>query len=203
MLRPPSPRRYCDRPRLIAVRWDDLFADLEAQADALDRAARSGEVAERTRIELASIGMLDRLRPAEGSPVRLTLIGGASVSGTLERVGVDWLLVSEREAREVLVVLSAVRTVGGLGRAAAAPGSAGVVAARLTLRSALRGLARDRSGVALQLVDGTVLAATIDRVGNDFVEAARHPVGEERRQGAVRDVVLVPFASIAAVRRQR
>jgi hypothetical protein len=188
---------------LISVRWDDLFSDLEAQADALDRAERSGEVAERTRIELASIGMRDRLRPAVGSPVRLTLLGGASVAGILERVGVGWLLVAEREAREVLVVLAAVRTVGGLGRAAAAPDSAGVVAARLTLRSALRGLARDRSGVALQVVDGTVLAATIDRVGDDFVEAARHPVGEERRPGAVRDVVLVPFASIAAVRRQR
>jgi hypothetical protein len=188
---------------LIAVRWDELFADLEAQADALDRAERSGEVAERTRIELASIGMLDRLRPAQGGAVRLQLRGGAFVAGTLERVGVDWLLVSEGAAREMLVVLSAVQAVSGLGRAAAVPNSGGAVAARLTLRSALRGLARDRSGVALQLVDGTVLAATIDRVGNDFVEAARHAPGELRRQSAVRDVVLLPFAAIAAVRRER
>ena len=74
------------------MRWDDLFADLEAQADALDRAERSGEVAERTRFELASIGMLDRLRPARGGAVRLQLAGGGFVAGTLERVGVDWVL---------------------------------------------------------------------------------------------------------------
>ena len=184
------------------MRWDDLFADLEAQADALERAERSGEVAERTRIEMASIGMLDRLRPAQGGAVRLQLAGGAYVAGTLDRVGVDWLLVSESAAREVLVVLSAVQAVSGLGRAAAVD-SGGAVAARLTLRSALRGLARDRSGVALQLVDGAALAATIDRVGNDFVEAARHAPGELRRQSAVRDVVLLPFAAIAAVRRER
>jgi hypothetical protein len=187
---------------LIVVRWDDLFADLEAQVDALDRAERSGEVAERTRIELASIRMLDRLRPALGGAVRLQLIGGTSFAGTLDRVGADWLLVSDGGAREVVVVLSAIQAVSGLSRAAL-PDAPGAVAARLTLRSVLRGLARDRSGIALQLVDGTTVAATIDRVGGDFVEAARHPPGEVRRQSAVRDVLLVPFAAIAAVRRER
>lgn len=185
------------------MRWDDLFADLEAQADALERAERAGEVAERTRIELGSIGLLDRLRPAQGSAVRIQLAGGIAVAGSVDRVGVDWLLVSEGDAREVLVALSAVRTVAGLGREAAVPDSGGTVLARLTLRSALRGLARDRSGVAIHLVDGTALAATIDRVGADFVEAARHPAGEPRRRDMVRDVVLVPIAAIAAVRRSR
>jgi hypothetical protein len=121
----------------------------------------------------------------------------------MERVGVDWLLVAESVTREALIVSAAVRTIAGLGRRAAVPESGGAVLARLTLRSALRGLARDRSGVALHLVDGTVLAATIDRVGVDFVEAARHPAGEARRRDAVHDVVLVPFPALAAVRRER
>jgi hypothetical protein len=185
------------------MRWQDLFADLEAQADALEVAERAGEIAERTRIELASIGILDRLRAAQGSPVRLQLAGGTAVTGTLERIGVDWLLVAESGAHEVLVVLAAIRTVAGIGRAASVPASGGGVQARLTLRSALRGLARDRSGVTLQLVDGTMLAATIDRVGADFIEAARHPAGEARRHDAVRDVVLVPCSAIAALRRAR
>jgi hypothetical protein len=83
----------------------------------------------------------------------------------------------------------------------AVPGTAGPVLAKLTLRSALRGIARDRSAVRLHLADGEVLDATIDRVGSDFVEIARHAASEARRQRDVRDVILVPIAALAAVRR--
>lgn len=187
---------------MTTVRWDDLFTDLEAQAAALDVAERAGEISERTRIEFATIAMHDRLRAAVGAPVRLSLAGGLSVGGTLTRVGADWLLLDEGRAREAFVVLASVRTVAGLARYSATPGSDGVVLARLTLRSALRAVARDRSGVRLHLVDGDVLAATIDRVGADFVEVARHPAGEARRRGEVRDLALVPFSALAAVRRE-
>ena len=66
----------------------------------------------------------------------------------------------------------------------------------------MRAVARDRSGVRLYLVDGTVIAATLDRVGADFVEAAIHPTGEPRRHSGVRDVQLVAFTALAAVRRE-
>jgi hypothetical protein len=133
--------------------------------------------------------------------VRLQLTAGAALAGTLARVGADWLLLDEGAGREAVVTLAALRGVGGLGRHSAVPGSQGRVAARLTLRGALRGIARDRSAVRLHLVDGDVLDATLDRVGADFVEAARHAPGEPRRRGEVREVSLVPFAAIAAVRR--
>ena len=53
------------------VRWDELFADLEAQADALAVAERAGEVDERMRIELGGLALGDRLRAAIGRPAHL------------------------------------------------------------------------------------------------------------------------------------
>jgi hypothetical protein len=183
------------------VRWDDLFADLEAQADALAVAERAGEVDERTRIEVGSLGLGDRLRAAVGTPVHVQVLGGLTVSGALHRVGADWLLLDETAGREAVLFLHAVVSVGGLGRAAAAPASEGVVHARLSLRSALRGLARDRAAVRLHLVDGSALDTTLDRVGADFVDVALHAPGEARRRTDVRGVRTVPVAAIAAVRR--
>lgn len=184
------------------MRWDDLFADLDAQADALELAERAAEIGERARIEIARLALLDRLRAALDTTLRLELAGGVALTGTVQRVGVDWLLLDEGAGREALVALPAVQTVLGLGRLSAVPGSGGQVLARLTLRSALRGIARDRSGVQLHLTGGGVVAATIDRVGADFLEVARHAVGEARRRSEVRDVVLVPFTAVTAVRRQ-
>jgi hypothetical protein len=183
------------------VRWDDLFADLEAQADALEVAERAVEVGERARIEFAAIGLLDRLRAAIGTPIRVEVAGGLALEGTVQRTGADWVLLDRCAGREALVALGALRSVHGLGRVSAVPGTEGVVAARLGLRSALRGVARDRSAVRMHLVDGAVHDATIDRVGTDFVEVARHAAGEARRRGEVRDVVIVPMGALAAVLR--
>ena len=183
------------------MRWDDLFTDLEAQAEALDVAARAAEVGERTRAEVSGLAVRDRLRAAQGTSVRIRLAGGAAIAGTVQRVGPDWLLIDEGAGRECVLAITALRSVSGLGRFSAVPGSEGVVESRLALRSALRGIARDRSAVRVHLVDGDVLDATVDRVGADFVEIARHAAGEPRRPGEVREVVLVPFAALAAVRR--
>jgi hypothetical protein len=183
------------------VRWDDLFADLDAQAEALEVAERAGEIDERTRIEIGALSLGDRLRVAVGSPVQVRLAGGLAVSGTLARVGVDWLLVDEEAGRETVLALAAVVTFGGLGRSAAAPGSEGAVHARLSFRSALRGIARDRSPVRLHLIDGTAVDTTLDRVGADFVDIALHASGELRRRGEVRGVRTVPIAAIVAIRR--
>lgn len=183
------------------MRWDDLFADLDAQADALEVAERAAEIGERTRIEVGALGLSDRLRAALDVALRVETLGGLSVTGTVQRCGADWVLLDEDAGREALLALDAIRAVHGLGRLSAVPGTAGVVAARLTLRSALRGIARDRSAVRLHLLDGETFGATIDRVGADFIEVARHPMGEARRRTEVRDVVLVPIGAVAAVRR--
>ncbi|MBN9621208.1 MAG: hypothetical protein J0H43_16000 [Actinobacteria bacterium] len=184
------------------MRWDGLFADLEAQAVGLESAARAAEVDEHIRGEVARLSVRDRLRGAVGSRLRVGVLGGVPLVGELRRVGPDWLLLREVGPREALVAQVAVVSIGGLGRHSAAPNSMGVVESRLDLRHVLRGIARDRSVVRVQLVDGVTVDATIDRVGADFVEVAVHPAGEPRRRAAVRDVLLLPAAAIAAVRRR-
>jgi hypothetical protein len=186
------------------VRWDGLFADLEAQARELEVAERAGEIDERARMELARVRLVDRLRPAVGLVIRVRCGAGVSVTGTLVRVASQWLLVDEAAGRQALVAMGAVAGLSGLSRqAAAADGdrAALVIESRLGLAHALRGIARDRSPVAVELTDGSSVAGTIDRVGADFVEVAVHPMGEPRRRNEVRDVLLVALSALAVVRR--
>ena len=183
------------------MRWEALFADLEAQAAAAEQAERAAEVDERTRGELAALGLADRLRAADGALLRLRLAGGLTLAGAVRSVGPNWLLLAEDAGREAVVPLAAVLGVRGLSRYSAVPGSAGIVASRFGLRLALRGVARDRSPVRLELADGTTVHATIDRVGADFVDVATHAPGEPRRRGDVSEVELVPLCALVAVRR--
>ncbi len=185
------------------MRWDALFADLEAQAEALAASERAAEADERSRIELASLRWHRRLDAAVGAALQVRLAGEVTVRGRVDRVGPDWALLSEDAAREVLVPLAAVQAVGGLSRYAV-PEETSVIASRLTLRSVLRAIARDRSVVQIHVTGGGgVLDGTIDRVGADFVDLAEHPAGEPRRRGDVRSSVLLPLAALAALRRQR
>ena len=181
------------------MRWQGLFDDLEAQLEAAEAAELAGEVAERTRREVALLRIADRLRAAEGAAVTVTLPGAGAVRGRLLDAGVDWLLLEEPGPREVLVPLLAVLGVTGLGPRTAAPDDS-PVAKRLDLRWALRGLARSRTGVALVLVDGSTVTGTLDRVGADHLDLAEHGLGEARRAAAVRQVRLVPLAALALVR---
>jgi len=182
------------------VRWQRLFADLEAQAEALAASEFEAEVAERTRIEVGRLRLVDRLRPTTGHAVQVTCLGAGLVCGRLDQVGADWLLLTEDPARELLVCLHAVTSLLGMGALSATPGSEGQVGSRLDLRHALRGLVRDRAPVRVVLVDGGTVAGTLDRVGADFVELAEHPQGEPRRATSVRQVRTIPIASLAAVR---
>ena len=186
----------------MRVRWDAMFADLEAQAAALETAQRAGEVDERVRAELGSLTLLDRLRPAVGAPLRLRTAGAGVIAGVLGRLGPDWALMDTDGGREVLVRLAAVTAVAGLGRDSTVPGTLDPVTARLGLWFVLRRIARDRSPVLLRLSDGTELHATIDRVGADFAEVAVHAAGEPRRAVAVREELLVPMTALVAVSRE-
>ncbi|MDQ2797988.1 MAG: hypothetical protein M3Y06_12665, partial [Actinomycetota bacterium] len=131
----------------------------------------------------------------------LRTTGSVAVTGVLSRVGPDWVLIDEGAGREALIPTAAVVSVRGLARYSATPDSLPVVESRLGLRHALRGIARDRSGVRLHLADGSTVDATIDRVGSDFVEVATHAAGEARRRQGVRDSELLPITALVAVRR--
>jgi hypothetical protein len=182
------------------MRWDKLFADLEAQLAAADAAELASEVADRTRREIGQLRLVDRLRPGVGATVGASVQGLGSVTGKVLDVGTDWLLLQETGARDLLVASAALLSVTGVGGASEVPGSEGDVVRALDLRWALRGLVRDRAAVQVVLRDATTLSGTLDRVGADHVDVAEHPQGEARRAGAVRQVRLVPLHAIAAVR---
>ena len=182
------------------MRWQQLFADLQAQYDAEETAAEQAESASRTRAEVGALGIGDRLRGALGFPLVLGCLGAGPVAGVLVDVGADWLLLEDDGARQTLVASAAVRSVSGLGRRTIVAEAAGPVRARLDLRRALRGLARDRSAVQIVLADGSVLSGTLDRVGADYVELAEHPADLPRRAEAVQGVRAVVIAGIAVVR---
>jgi hypothetical protein len=183
------------------MRWDGLFADLEAQAAAISAAERDAEIEDRTRSEVGRLALVDRLGGAVGSQLRLSCLGDLVLTGDLARLHPEWLLIAEDGGREAMVALPAVLAVGNLRPLSAAPGTMSVVNSRFSLALALRGIARDRSAVRLHLVDGSVLDGTLDRVGADFLELAEHPAGEARRRAAVRQQWIVATRAVVALRR--
>ncbi|HEX8080396.1 MAG TPA: hypothetical protein VF557_09315 [Jatrophihabitans sp.] len=181
------------------MRWDDLFADLEAQTQALLVAERDAEVAELTRLETSRLQLVNRLRPAVGAAVRVRCLGGMALAGRISAVGAGWLLLDEGGGREALLAAAAVTSVAGLGRLSAVPGSA--LDGGLGIGHALRAVARDRSVLRACLTDSTVLDGTLDRVGSDFVDFAVHAAGEPRRREDVREILVLPISALAALRR--
>jgi hypothetical protein len=182
------------------MRWQQLFADLQAQFEQEESAAEQAELSSRARAEIGGVRLVDRLRGAVGTAVVLQCSGAGQLSGNLADVGPDWLLLVDDLGREVLCAAAAVRSVAGLGRRTAAPDEGGVVASAWDLRRALRALARDRAAVQLVLDDGGVLSGTLDRVGADYVELAEHAVDAPRRAETVHGVRAVVIAGVAVVR---
>jgi len=182
------------------MRWQRLFADLQAQFEAAGDEEGRSEWASRARAEMGAVRLADRLGGSIGARLVLTCRGAGRVSGALTEVGPDWLLLADERGREQLVSSAAVRAVAGLGRWTAPAEGPGPVRARMDLRRALRGLARDRSAVQVVLDEGTVLTGTIDRVGADYLELAEHAADQPRRAAAVRQVHAVVIEGVAVVR---
>lgn len=179
-------------------RWDALFEDLEAEAAAQEAADLRAEVTERTRRELGSLRLIDRLRGAGGRTLHVDLRSGEVVTGLLADVGADWLLIRDG-AGAALVALAQVISLRGLGPESATPGSEGRVGAALDLRHPLRRLCRSRVAVLMTTAGGATVAGTIDRVGADFVDVAQHPPDVPRRAD-MRQIRTIPVAAIALVR---
>jgi hypothetical protein len=181
------------------MRWQELFADLEAQARSLDQADES-ELSDRIRGELAQVTLMNRLRAQVSHRVTVSIQGVGDVTGRLQRTGADWILLQAPD--EVIVPLAAVMALRDLPPEAVSPQSSGVVASALRLTSVLRAAARDRSAVVLTRLDGRSLTGTPDRVGADFVDLALHDPAEPPRRAEVRSRATVSLAAIACVRRR-
>jgi hypothetical protein len=189
-------------------RWDDLFADLAAHAAGLDAVADDLEIAERTRIERVGVTLRGRVRAGFGREVTVFVRHGEPIRGVLRDVGADWLRVvatgSEGVAvRETVAATSSVLAIRGL---PAGPGTGFAIGSGIaaSFRQVLRMLSRDRSTVTVRMA-GLDLSGTIDQVCADFVELAEVPVGEYRRQRAVRpsnsarSATVVPIEAIVAI----
>jgi hypothetical protein len=178
------------------MRWDDLFADLEAQWDRELRRELDHEVADRTRRERASLGLYERLAAAGDATLHLTVRSGDVLTGCVRDVGDGWLLLAAHPTHLALVPFGGVVAVSGLGQRA----TAALPGRRFGLGYALRGLSRDRAVLALTDVTGGVLTGTIDAVGSDVVDLTEHAADTPRRPENVTGRRVVPFAAIAALR---
>jgi hypothetical protein len=181
------------------MRWEELFDDLEGQAESLERVEREAEVADRTRSELGQITLISRLRSNEGRGVSLRLTGGASFSGTIVRLGADWMLLSC--PGEVVVPLTGVATVANLPWSSMSPYGVEAVTSRLTLSSVFRAMAVDRARITIALCDQSTVSGTPDRVGRDFVDVAVHHGDEAPRTSAISMRTTVAYSAISAVLR--
>ncbi|MGY2745723.1 hypothetical protein [Arthrobacter sp. UYCu723] len=186
------------------MRWDTLFTDLEAQLAASERLDLDAEIAERMRAEAAAVELADRLRGSLGLPVSVQLSSGTVFGGTLSHAGSEALVLNE-PLHQVLIPYAAV--VQYLGLSSLAVGEPSRVRQRLGLASALRGLARDRTRLAVLAVRSaageTPLHGVIDRVGRDHLDLAATEEGEDRRAANVRQMVTIPFSALAALRSAR
>lgn len=185
------------------MRWENLFADLAAQQEQLERHERLQEVGEHTRAERGQVRLLARLVASEGERLRLRVAGVGWIGAILQGTGADWLLLDhggslEGRGREVLVPLAAVTGVEGLSRRVASEKEAG---RRLGLRSVLRTVSRDRAVVRVHDSGGDHLTGTIDAVLADHLDLTRHADDTPRRPAAVRGSVSLPYAALAMVRR--
>ncbi|MDQ0755744.1 hypothetical protein [Arthrobacter sp. B3I4] len=186
------------------MRWDALFADLEAQLAEAERRGLELEVDERARADAVDVELADRVRGSVGLLVRVHLGSGTVCEGSLSHAGSQWLVLDEAR-HQVLIPYAAATRYAGLSRQAVGAGTA--VRQRLGLASALRGLARDRASLTVTVWRAAggeaVLHGVIDRVGRDFFDLAVTAPGEERRGSNVTEVATIPFGALAALRSVR
>ena len=109
------------------MRWEMLFADLEAQLEAARALDLHAAAADLTRAEAATIPLTDRLRGLRGTPVRAALVNGQDVDGEVREVFPEWVLLATSR-REVILPLRAVESWTGLGGDATPPTAGEVVA---------------------------------------------------------------------------
>lgn len=175
-------------PYVVVMRWETLFADMEAQLAAADRAGVRADVAELVRAERATVHLADRLRGSVGRRQRVRIAGAEPIEGDLVDVAEQWVLLAQGAERRVLVPIGAIAAIAGVG-AHVAP-DPGRVERRLGLGHALRVLARDRAAVVVRAAD-VELVGRLGAVGADHVDVVVEGAGA---------TWAVPFGALSWVR---
>jgi hypothetical protein len=185
------------------MRWDELFADLEAQLEAGIGAEERESDAEEERLRLGRRSLRDRIAAmGEGrTPVRIRLLDGGVIDLAPRTVGRDWLAGDVPGGAQAVLPLHAVAAL--LPTASQVAADAGPQAEALTdrlgLPFVLRDLARRRRPVQLRLRHGST-AGTIDRVGRDHLDLAVHALDDRRRSSAVARIEVLALAELLLVR---
>lgn len=199
------------------MRWDNLFDDLEGQ---LEQELSSEEIdlrAEEERLRLGRMSMRDRvvaIHAAESRhaayAIRMQLLDGSHLDMRPATVGRDWVsadLVDDSSRQSQCVIPLAAIAALLLTRPQVlqslatpdSPESERSLSGRLSLSFVLRDLCRRRRSLDVHVLGG-VLHGTIDRVGRDHFDLAVHEVGAARRQSAVSQYRVIPFAQLLFVR---
>jgi hypothetical protein len=171
--------------------WEDdlfaLFDDLEGQAGGLASAERGAQQAESGRADYQAVTLASRLMASVGAELTLGVAGIGAVTGTVDRVAADWLLLSSGQ-HDWVVSADAVTTVEQAS-VRSIPEDAWSPLTKLGLGSALRRIAEAGERCLLHLRDGSCHEGNLRRVGADFCELVE---GDDRR------TILVPFTALAA-----
>lgn len=173
--------------------------DLEARAGALFDEERAEELEDRARAEYAQVDLAARLAACSGRRVSLDVQGVGLLEGEVERTGAGWLLLVGSDV-EWLVLVAAIGAIAGASPRAV-PAVARPATARLGPGTVLRAIAEDAELVVLHRRDGVRHEGRLGRIGADFTEvltASDAGAGV----GDVGGPLLVPWAALAAVRRQ-
>lgn len=162
------------------MRWDRLFAELEAQADDEELLERDALIADLRDEELGSTSWRDLLSGA----VELEVVGAGRVEGRAEEVTEQWVRLSGRHRDHVVSLPAVLSLRGGDGRRPAP----GPLSARLGWSALFRAVRDEAEAVRVVRRDGTTVEGDIVAVLADAVSIGR---GERRW--------VIPYAQLAAV----
>lgn len=151
------------------MRWDVLIQDLSDRFEYLSRQDDADMVPDLVRAERAGITLAHRLSGSLKREVAVTVTGGSAVSGVLEQVGGDWLLITDQgpAGRSSVIPLDHIQSVRGL--TAHADQSAGSSRGEINLLAVLRQLAQSRLPVTL-IFDVTSVSGHMVAVGKDWLD---------------------------------
>lgn len=178
------------------MRWDLLFADLEAQMDAASQLDLERRVNELARVEASQLTLSEALRGSVNSRLSIVLGNGTAFHGLVVKVEPQWVLLNEG-GRSVILPLAKILRVQGIGAQRAKTTSN----IPFTLAAALRVLARNRAMVVLDLdgARGASVRGVLDQVGADYVQLLQLADGVGRDGGNRQGSVVVPIAALSSI----
>jgi hypothetical protein len=197
------------------MRWNNLFDDLLAQLDRELAAEQADEQRDTARAAVATVShrqvLIALATDCREAVVMRTRTRRLTVR--VDTVGADWVAVTETDpatsagsATHVIPIqaITALELATGISVASVTCGevtekSGPRLIDRVGFDVVLRDLARRRRWVELTTHDD-VVAGTLDTVGRDWCEVARHPRHVARRQSAITGSVLVPLSAVWGVR---